>query len=245
MIKNWAKYNEAYSNVIGSVVGFMNKVKEETDLNYLDIFKNDLDYICDLFSIPKSKITGKYLRLKKALEEINKINDERFIAFWFKIDSYEGLKIYGDDSFEDKKGFNRKVKSTFYSREEKCDFCILVNIDEQDKGLNDLIKKREDSKEGASFLKSNLQHKTNNIKRYKNQLNVKRLPDLVKSLSKYLNSEKFNSSRKKIDFLKSILPQFDKDSQIYILNSLVSNDILNFDEYYKLVYNNNSFWFYQ
>jgi hypothetical protein len=243
MIKNWAKYNEAYSNVISSVVGFMNKVKDEKDLNYLDIFKNDLNHICDVFSIPKSKITGKYLKTKKALEEINKINNEKFIAFWFTIDSYEGFKLYGDDSFEDKNGFNRKLKSTFYNFEKNCDFCILVNIDEQDKGLNDLIKSREDSKDGASFLRTNLQHKTSNIKRYKKQLSVKRLPDLVKSLSKYLNSENFANSRIKVSFLKSILPQFDKDSQIYILNDLLSNGVLSDEEYYKIVYSNFNSWF--
>lgn len=213
--------NESFTKTISSVYNFL---KEVSNIDNVEVFKDDLLQFCLYNDIPLSKLSGEYLSLKNAIIKADKNSNENIGIFLFdlkKYISYTEIKI--DDKL-DKNDFQFK----------NADFAIIVFINNQPRGLKSLKRQRIDRQEDSNLNKSNLDYKTDNIKRYKDILNKKRLPQTIDIIIKILiQNNELSDIPKQIKRLEGIIP---KDLYSELINRLYDLKVIDENDYFKLIY---------
>lgn len=161
-IKGYSQYiKESFTEDIKSVYSFLKKITKKDKIDStINEFMSDIKSFCESYDIPLSKIHGKYLPLKKGITLLKENRDKNMAIFLFEIDRYVTLIKY-------EKGKRINEGSTYF---EISDFCIVINIDEQEKGLSDLKKKREEYKKDLPPLKNDDWYRNKNQRNYKKKL---------------------------------------------------------------------------
>jgi len=220
MIKNFKNFiNESFTKTIKSVYQFL---KEIGNINNLDRFKDELLGFCYYNDIPLSKLNGEYLSLKSAIKKVEENPNQNIALFLFNLKRYVSYVEVNEDNELDKE----------IEEFEKTDFVILVFIDQQPKGLKKLKSERTERQEGSSLNKSDWDYKKDNIKRYKDILYNKRLPETIDVFVKtLLQNYEISDIPKQIKRLEYIIP---KDMYSGIINRLYDLKVIDEYEYFRL-----------
>jgi hypothetical protein len=220
MIKNFKTFiNESFTKIIKSVYQFL---KEVGNLDNLDWFKDEILGFCYHNDIPLSKLSGEHLSFKSAIKKVEENPNQNIALFLFNLKRYVSyVEINADNKL------NKELEEF-----EKTDFVILVFIDQQPKGLKKLKSERIERQEGSSLNKSDWDYKKDNIKRYKDILYKKRLPETIDVFIKtLLQNYEISDIPKQIKRLEDIIP---KDMYSGIINRLYDLKVINESEYFKL-----------
>jgi len=221
--------NESFTKIIKSVYQFL---KEVGNLDNLDWFKDEILGFCYHNDIPLSKLSGEYLSLKSAIKKVEENSNQNIALFLFNLKRYVSYVEVNADNKLDKE----------IEEFEKTDFVILVFIDQQPKGLKKLKSERIERQEGSNLNKSDWDYKKDNIKRYKDILYKKRLPETVDFFIKtLLQNHEISDIPKQIKRLEDIIP---KDMYSGILNRLYDLKVIDEYEYFKLSEKRFSKWGY-
>jgi hypothetical protein len=230
MIHNFKTFiNESFTKTIRSVYHFL---KEVGNIDNLDWFKDELLGFCYRNDIPLSKLNGEYLSLKSARKKVEENPNQNIALFLFNLKRYISyVEINADNKLD-------KELEEF----EKTDFVILVFIEQQPKGLKKLKSERTERQEGSSLNKSDWDYKKDNIKRYKDILYKKRLPETIDIFIKtLLQNYEISDIPKQIKRLEDIIP---KDMYSGIINRLYDLKVIDEYEYFKLSEKRFSKWGY-
>lgn len=220
MIHNFKNFiKESFTKTIRSVYHFL---KEVGKINNIEMFKDELLQFCLYNDIPLSKLSGEYLSVKNAIIKAENNPNENIGIFLFDLKSYISyIEINSDHKLD-------KENPAF----QMSDFAIIVFIDSQPKGLKSLKKQRIERQEGSNLNKSNLDYKKDNIKRYKDILYKKRLPQTIDILIKTLiQNYELSDIPKQIKRLEDIIP---KDLYSGLINKLYDLKVINEYDYFRL-----------
>jgi hypothetical protein len=221
--------NESFTKIIKSVYQFL---KEVGNIDNLDWFKGEILGFCYHNDIPLSKLSGEYLSLKSAIKKVEENSNQNIALFLFNLKRYVSYVEVNADNKLDKE----------IEEFEKTDFVILVFIDQQPKGLKKLKSERIERQEGSNLNKSDWDYKKDNIKRYKDILYKKRLPETIDVFIKtLLQNYEISDIPKQIKRLEDIIP---KDMYSGILNRLYDLKVIDEYEYFKLSEKRFSKWGY-
>jgi hypothetical protein len=222
-ISNWIQFNESFTKVIKSVYDFINTIG---DIDNKDFFIDELNSFCHYNDIPLSKLTGKYLNRPKAIKEIRfKYEGGSEIGiFLFKLDKFIGYEKL------------HQVKSSIDYMEEiinsDFDFAVVIDINEQQKGLKEIRRKRSLNQDGVVPLKSDDFHRNRNIQRYKEILRKKKSPELIIGILEFIiKNHSIDDIPKVVSKLKRSIPD---DLYNDIVNKLYDYNILSVNDYYFL-----------
>lgn len=211
--------NESFTKTIRSVYNFL---KEVGNIDDVEAFKDDLLQFCLYNDIPLSKLSGEYLSVKNALIKADKNPNEDIGIFLFDLKNYISYTEIKIDDKLDKNDFQFK----------NADFAIIVFINNQPRGLRLLKRQRIDRQEDSNLNKTNLDYKRDNIKRYKDILNKKRLPQTIDIIIKTLmQNNELSDIPKQIKRLKGIIP---KDLYSELINRLYDLKVIDENDYFKL-----------
>jgi hypothetical protein len=226
MIDNWLKFNESFTRVIKSVYDFINTIG---DIDKKDFFIEELNSFCIYNDIPLSKLTGKYLSRTKTIKEINfKYENEtncKMGIFLFKLDGFLSQINIDSSSRYSSLTIDQIIDSDF-------DFAVVIDINEQEKGLGEIIRKRSLRKDGLVPLKSDDFNRSINIQRYKEILRKKRSPRFIENIIVYIiKNYSIDNISKAIDDLKGRIPD---DLYEDLVNKLYDYNLLSLNDYYYL-----------
>lgn len=180
MIKNYNNFiTEKFTETISSVYNFLKKVN---NIDNIEAFQYDLLSFCLYHDIPLSKLSGEYLSTNKAIKKVKDNPNKEIGLFLFDLENYLSyISLRSDRDFIDNQYF------------ELSDFVILVFIDEQPTGLKLLKYNRQENQEGSNLNKNDNWYRKQNLSRYKEILNKKRIPqqieNIVELLIKHTNDE--------------------------------------------------------
>lgn len=220
MIHNFKNFiNESFTKTIRSVYHFL---KEVGNIDNVEVFKDDLLQFCLYNDIPLSKLSGEYLSVKNAIIKADKNSNENIGIFLFDLKKYISYVEINNKHKLDKES------SVF----QMADFAIIVFINNQPKGLKSLKRQRIERQEGSNLNKSNFDYKKDNIKRYKDILYKKRLPQTIDILIKTLiQNYELSDIPKQIKRLEDIIP---KDLYSGLINRLYDLKVINEYDYFRL-----------
>lgn len=211
--------NESFTKTISSVYNFL---KEVGNIDNVEVFKDDLLQFCLYNDIPLSKLSGEYLSVKNAIIKADKNSNENIGIFLFDLKKYISYVEINNKHKLDKES------SVF----QMADFAIIVFINNQPKGLKSLKTQRIDRQEDSNLNKSNLDYKNDNIKRYKDILYKKRIPETIDIVIKSLiQNYELSDIPKQIKRLEDIIP---KDLYSGLINRLYDLKVINEYDYFKL-----------
>jgi hypothetical protein len=214
MIKNFKSFNESFTNTIRSVKVFLDKV----NIYNSEYFISELYEFCYKYDIPLSKIFGEYLNTKKTIKLLE--NTKRQLGiFRFNLKSYIGFYVYNGENI-------------VYGYFNDVDFCIVVDIEAQEKGLKELTRKRSISKSDIQPIKNDNYYREKNLKRYREILYKKKIPSVAKTIvEEIIKNNTFSEIPKSIFAIKKYIPH---DLLEEVLNLLLDYKSITKEDYYAL-----------
>lgn len=218
MIKNYNNFiTEKFTEIISSVYNFLKKVN---NIDNIEAFQDDLLSFCRYHDIPLSKLSGEYLSTNKAIRKVKDNPNKEIGLFLFDLENYLSyISLKSDRDFIDNQYF------------ELSDFVILVFIDEQPTGLKLLKYNRQENQEGSNLNKNDNWYRKQNLSRYKEILNKKRIPqqieNIVELLIKHTNDEIYS-------ILKSIKDALIEEVFVGVLNKMYEHNKIDAEQYFKL-----------
>lgn len=218
MIKNYNNFiTEKFTETIRSVYNFLKKVN---NIDNIEAFQDDLLSFCRYHDIPLSKLSGEYLSTNKAIRKVKDNPNKEIGLFLFDLENYLSyISLKSDRDFIDNQYF------------ELSDFVILVFIDEQPTGLKLLKYNRQENQEGSNLNKNDNWYRKQNLSRYKEILNKKRIPqqieNIVELLIKHTNDEIYS-------ILKSIKDALIEEVFVGVLNKMYELNKIDAEQYFKL-----------
>lgn len=217
---------ESLTREINSVYNF---IKSVGDIDNAEQFKEELLQFCRHEDIPLSKLKGEYISIKSAIKKCKNNPNEEIGIFLFDLKSYISYINVNKGSSIEEKG----------SLLELSDFCIMVFIDKQTKGLSKLKKERDSRKEDSYLFKSDSEFKMDNLKRYKKSLDSKKVNKMVYQIIN-ANLSKDNIVRS-LSIIRSSVPS---DFYSNLVNKLYDYKIINEYDYFGLINSRNSYDYY-
>lgn len=218
MIKNYNNFiTEKFTEIISSVYNFLKKVN---NIDNIEAFQDDLLSFCRYHDIPLSKLSGEYLSTNKAIKKVKDNPNKEIGLFLFDLENYLSYI-----SFKSNRDF---IDNQYF---ELSDFVILVFIDEQPTVLKLLKYNRQENQEGSNLNKNDNWYKKQNLSRYKEILNKKRIPrqieNIVELLIKHTNDEIYS-------ILKSIKDALTEEVFVGVLNKMYELNKIDSEQYFKL-----------
>lgn len=218
MIKNYNNFiTEKFTEIISSVYNFLKKVN---NIDNIEAFQDDLLSFCRYHDIPLSKLSGEYLSINKAIRKVKDNPNKEIGLFLFDLENYLSYI-----SFKSNRDF---IDNQYF---ELSDFVILVFIDEQPTGLKLLKYNRQENQEGSNLNKNDNWYKKQNLSRYKEILNKKRIPrqieNIVELLIEHTNDEIYS-------ILKSIKDALTEEVFVGVLNKMYELNKIDAEQYFKL-----------
>lgn len=218
MIKNYNNFiTEKFTEIISSVYNFLKKVN---NIDNIEAFQDDLLSFCRYHDIPLSKLSGEYLSTNKAIKKVKDNPNKEIGLFLFDLENYLSyISFKSNSDFIDNQYF------------ELSDFVILVFIDEQPTGLKLLKYNRQENQEGSNLNKNDNWYKKQNLSRYKEILNKKRIPlqieNILELLIGHTNDEIYS-------ILKSIKDALTEEVFVGVLNKMYELNKIDAEQYFKL-----------
>lgn len=227
MIKNYNNFiTEKFTEIISSVYNFLKKVN---NIDNIEAFQDDLLSFCRYHDIPLSKLSGEYLSTNKAIKKIKDNPNKEIGLFLFDLENYLSYI-----SFKSNRDF---IDNQYF---ELSDFVILVFIDEQPTGLKLLKYNRQENQEGSNLNKNDNWYKKQNLSRYKEILNKKRIPlqieNILELLIGHTNDEIYS-------ILKSIKDALTEEVFVGVLNKMYELNKIDAEQYFKLFKYRKTGWY--
>ena len=190
MILNFNTFiTEAFTKEVGSIEKFLKGIEQGAD-DFLLGVKN----VCTKYDIPMSKLTGKYVVSRKALDMVDKSS----AVFWFNINKY----LY--------KTVGKLTHGQLDSISKESDFALVIDIPSQETGYNKLRQNRHTSKEGSSIDMDNSDWINKNRNRYRKILRERRRPENTDRIFSELIAYAIRNHKDPMDVLYDVRYDMDK-----------------------------------
>lgn len=220
---NFKQYNESLSNVLSGVKQFVEKANNDK------MFIDNLIYVCNYLDIALSTLTGQYLGYTKA----KKLSEDEanYIIFWFSIEYGFNGYTWRQDGIRNKYDSFKSEDDNYDDIIQGSDYAIVIDPKKQT-SLSSVRKKREENKEGAIKLISDYTFRTDNLKRYKSEIDKKREPRMIAMMVDAIKQSKSFD----VNILKTIGGVMKKSLYRKLLDTLYELELIKSQDYLSCLY---------